>query len=141
MCGRFQASSSPAELARWFKTTGAVPNVRQRYNAAPTQDLPIVLRDPESGERRLEALRWGLIPFWAKDAKIAYSTINAMAETVATKPAFRDAFKSRRCLVPADGFYEWQQLDAKTKRPHRIVMTDGPSANILSSRKLAALRK
>jgi putative SOS response-associated peptidase YedK len=125
MCGRFQASSSPAELARWFKTTGPIPNMRQRYNAAPTQDLPIVLRDAESGERRLEALRWGLVPFWAKDAKIAYSTINAMAETVATKPAFRDAFKSRRCLVPADGFYEWQKLDAKTKQPYRIVMAEG----------------
>src|SRR5260221_1691980 len=125
MCGRFQASSSPAELARWFKTTGPIPNMRQRYNAAPTQDLPIVLRDPESGERRLDALSWGLVPFWAKDAKIAYSTINAMAETVATKPAFRDAFKSRRCLVPADGFYEWQKLDAKTKQPYRIVMAEG----------------
>jgi putative SOS response-associated peptidase YedK len=78
MCGRFQASSSPAELARWFKTAGPAPNMLQRYNAAPTQDLPVVLRDPESGERRLEALRWGLVPFWAKDAKIAYSTINAM---------------------------------------------------------------
>ena len=66
MCGRFQASSSPAELARWFKTTGPVPNMRQRYNAAPTQDLPVVLRDPESGERRLEALRWGLVPFWRR---------------------------------------------------------------------------
>src|SRR5260370_36135715 len=106
MCGRFQASSSPAELARWFRTTGPVPNVRQRYNAAPTQDLPVVLRDVESGERRLEALRWGPIPFWAKDAKIAYSTINASAQTVATKPAFRDAFKSRRCLLSADGFCE-----------------------------------
>jgi putative SOS response-associated peptidase YedK len=125
MCGRFQASSSPAELARWFKTSGPLPNMRQRYNAAPTQDLPVVLRDPESGERRLEALRWGLVPFWAKDAKIAYSTINAMAETVATKPAFRDAFKSRRCLVPADGFYEWKKIDAKAKQPYRIVMADG----------------
>jgi putative SOS response-associated peptidase YedK len=125
MCGRFQASSSSAELARWFKTTGLSPNVQQRYNAAPTQDLPVVLRDPESGERRLEALRWGLIPFWAKDAKISYSTINAMAETVVTKPAFRDAFARRRCLVPADGFYEWKKLDAKTKQPYRIVMADG----------------
>src|SRR5260221_4726640 len=125
MCGRFQASSSPAELARWFKASGPVPNMRQRYNAAPTQDLPVVLLDADSGERRLEALRWGLIPFWAKDAKIAYSTINAMAETVAIKPAFRDAFKSRRCLVPADGFYEWKQLDAKTKQPYRIAMVDG----------------
>jgi putative SOS response-associated peptidase YedK len=125
MCGRFQASNSPAELARWFKTTGPLPNVRQRYNAAPTQDLPVVLRDPKSGERRLEALRWGLIPFWAKDVKIFYSTINAMAESVATKPAFRDAFKRRRCLVPADGFYEWQKRDGNTKQPYRIVMADG----------------
>jgi len=101
MCGRFQASRSAEEVARWFKTTGPLPNLRQRYNAAPTQDLGVVLRDKESGERRLEALRWGLIPFWAKDAKIAYSTINAMAETVASKPAFRDAFKSRRCLTPS----------------------------------------
>jgi putative SOS response-associated peptidase YedK len=125
MCGRFQASSSPAELARWFKTIGPLPNVKQRYNAAPAQDLPIVLRDPESGERRLEALRWGLIPSWAKDVKIFYSTINAMAETIATAPAFRDAFKSRRCLVPADGFYEWKKLDANTKQPYRFAMTDG----------------
>src|SRR5216684_1237230 len=125
MCGRFQASSSPAELARWFKTTGPLPNVKQRYNAAPAQDLPVVLRDPESGERRLEALRWGLIPSWAKDVNIFYSTINAMAETVATKPAFLDAFKSRRCLVPADGFYEWKKLDAKTKQPYRIALADG----------------
>jgi len=125
MCGRFQSTTSPAELARWFKTTGPAPNVRQRYNAAPTQDLPVVLRDPESGERRLEALRLGLVPYWAKDTKIAYSTINAMAETVATKPAFRDAFARRRCLVPADGFYEGRKLDAKTKQPYRIVMADG----------------
>jgi putative SOS response-associated peptidase YedK len=126
MCGRFQASSSPAELARWFKTTGPSPNVRQRYNAAPTHDLLVVLRDPESGERRLEPLRWGLIPFWAKDEKIAYLAINAMAETVATTRAFRDAFKSRRCLVPADAFYEWKKLDAfRTKQPYRFAMKDG----------------
>jgi putative SOS response-associated peptidase YedK len=124
MCGRFQASRSPAEVARWFKTTGPLPNVQERYNAAPTQDLPVVLRDPASGERRLEALRWGLIPYWAKDAKIAYSTINAMAETVASKPAFREAFRSRRCLVPADGFYEWKKLEGKTKQPYRFAMAD-----------------
>jgi putative SOS response-associated peptidase YedK len=124
MCGRFQASRSPAEIARWFKTTGPLPNLQQRYNAAPTQDLPVVLRDIESGERRLDALRWGLIPYWAKDAKIAYSTINAMAETVASKPAFREAFRSRRCLVPADGFYEWKKLEGKTKQPYRFAMAD-----------------
>jgi putative SOS response-associated peptidase YedK len=125
MCGRFQASSSPAELARWFETTGPVPNLQQRYNAAPGQHLPIVLCGAETGKRRLVALRWGLIPYWAKDAKIGYSAINAMAETVAIKPAFRDAFARRRCLVPADGFYEWKQLDAKTKQPYRIIMADG----------------
>src|SRR4030088_672170 len=102
MCGRFQASSSPAELARWFKTTGRVPNLQQRYNAAPGQRLPIVLRGSETRKRRLVTLRWGLIPHWAKDAKIGYLKINAMAEMVACQPAFRDAFKRRRCLVPAD---------------------------------------
>jgi putative SOS response-associated peptidase YedK len=127
MCGRFQASSSPAELARWFKTTGRVPNLQQRYNAAPGQRLPIVLRGSETRKRRLVTLRWGLIPHWAKDAKIGYLKINAMAEMVASQPAFRDAFKRRRCLVPADGFYEWVQLDvdAKTKQPYRIVIADG----------------
>jgi putative SOS response-associated peptidase YedK len=124
MCGRFQASRSAEEIARWFKTTGPLPNTRERYNAAPTQSLLNVLRDPDTGERQLAVLRWGLIPFWAKDAKIAYSTINAMAETVATKPAFREAFKSRRCLVPADGFYEWKKLDAKNKQPYRFVLAD-----------------
>jgi putative SOS response-associated peptidase YedK len=122
---KFQANRSAEEVARWFKTTGPLPNLRHRYNAAPTQHLGVVLRDKDTGERRLEVLRWGLIPFWAKDAKIAYSTINAMAETVVTKPAFRDPFTSRRCLVPADGFYEWQKLDAKTKQPHRFTMLDG----------------
>jgi putative SOS response-associated peptidase YedK len=125
MCGRFLASKSPEEVARWFKATGPIPNTRPRYNAAPTQNLLTVLRDPESGERRLEPLRWGLIPFWAKDAKIAYSTVNAMSETVASKPAFREAFKSRRCLVPANGFYEWKKLDEKSKQPFCIGMADG----------------
>ena len=126
MCGRFQATTSPAELARWFKTTGPLPNLQPRYNGAPGQHLPIVLRGPETGRRRLVALRWGLIPYWAKDAEIAYSTINAMAETVTIKPAFRDAFKRRRCLVPADGFYEWKKLDdAETKQPYRFIMRGG----------------
>jgi putative SOS response-associated peptidase YedK len=102
MCGRYQPSSSAEEIARWFKTTGPLPNTRPRYNAAPTDAHPVVLRDWDSGERRIETLRWGLIPFWAKDAKIGYSTINAKAETVAAAPAFREAFKSRRCLGLVD---------------------------------------
>jgi putative SOS response-associated peptidase YedK len=125
MCGRFQATTSAAELARVFKTAGPLPNLQQRYNAAPTQSLPTVLHDRTSGERRLEALCRGLIPYWANDTKIAYSTVNAKAETVATAPAFRDAFKRRRCLVPADGFYEWQKGEGKTKQPYRFAMADG----------------
>ena len=125
MCGRFQSTTSPAEFARLFKTIGPLPNTTPRYNAAPTHDLPIVLHDPGTGQRCLVALRWGLIPFWAKDAKIGYTTINAMAETVATTRAFRDAFKSRRCLVPADAFYEWKKIGARIKQPYRFAMADG----------------
>ncbi len=125
-CGdEAEAKATSAALFREHQEIIEAANLQQRYNGAPTQTLPIVLRGPETGKRRLVTLRWGLIPAWAKDAKIGYSTINAMAETVAIKPAFRDAFKSRRCLVPADGFYEWKQLDAKTKQPYRIAMVDG----------------
>jgi putative SOS response-associated peptidase YedK len=125
MCERFQATTLPAELARLFKTIGSLPNTTPRYNAAPTQDLPIVLHGPGTGKRSLVALRWGLIPFWAKDATIGYTMINAMAETVATTRAFREAFKSRRCLVPADGFYEWKKVGARIQRPYRFAMADG----------------
>jgi putative SOS response-associated peptidase YedK len=124
MCGRFIISKFPADVARWFGTTGPLPNSRPRYNAAPTQDIAVVRFNPETKERTLDTLRWGLVPYWAKDVKIGYTTINAKAETVAEKPAFREAFKSRRCLIPADGFYEWQKLDAKTKQPYAIVMKD-----------------
>jgi putative SOS response-associated peptidase YedK len=124
MCGRFIISKFPDEIARWFGTTGPLPNSRARYNAAPTQDIAVVRYDPESKARTLDTLRWGLIPFWAKEAKVGYTMINAKAETVAEKPAFREAFKSRRCLIPADGFYEWKKLDAKTKQPYAFVMND-----------------
>src|SRR5476649_50128 len=124
MCGRFIISKFPDDIARWFGTTGPLPNSRARYNAAPTQDIAIVRFDPESKQRTLDTLRWGLIPFWAKEAKVGYTMINAKAETVAEKPAYREAFKSRRCLIPADGFYEWKKLDAKTKQPYAFVMND-----------------
>jgi putative SOS response-associated peptidase YedK len=114
----------PDEIARWFATRNATPNSRQRYNVAPTQDILAVRFNPETKERILDALRWGLVPYWAKDIKIGYSLINAKAETVAEKPAFREAFKSRRCLIAADGFYEWKKLDAKTKQPYAITMKD-----------------
>jgi putative SOS response-associated peptidase YedK len=124
MCGRFIISKFPDDIARWFGTTGPVPNSRARFNAAPTQDIAVVRFNPETKERTLDTLRWGLIPFWAKEAKVGYTMINAKAETVAEKPAYREAFKSRRCLIPADGFYEWKKLDAKTKQPYAFVMKD-----------------
>jgi putative SOS response-associated peptidase YedK len=124
MCGRFLASKSPDEVARWFATRNATPNARPRYNVAPSQDVLAVRFDAEAGQRTLDALRWGLVPFWAKDIKIGYSLINAKAETVAEKPAFRDAFTARRCLIAADGFYEWKKLDAKARQPYAITMRD-----------------
>src|SRR5690348_9539996 len=116
MCGRFHQSTPAADIARAFNISGPLPNIRPRWNAAPTDRLPVVLLDRKTGRRRLEVLRWGLIPYWAKDAKIGYSTINAAAETVATKPAFRDAFHDRRCVVPVDGFYEWEKRPDGSKQ-------------------------
>jgi putative SOS response-associated peptidase YedK len=122
MCGRFQLTLPFSELVRLYNLTNSV-NLRPRYNLAPTQDAAVVRSDPEGG-RRLDLMRWGLVPFWAKDAKVGYAMFNAMAETVATKPAFREPFKARRCIVPATGFYEWQKLDAKRKQAYSIRMAD-----------------
>ena len=109
-------------LRRIFKTTGPLPNIRPRYNLAPTQDAPIVRMT--GGDRELVMLRWGLVPSWSDGPDTRYRMINARAETVATKPAFRSAFKLRRCLVPADGFYEWRKAE-NGKQPYRIALQDG----------------
>ncbi len=95
------------------------------YNVAPQSLQPVVRLDSETGERELSIMRWGLIPFWSKNSKIAYSTINAKAETITTSPAYREAIKRRRCLVPADWFYEWKKMDTKTKQPYAIALNDG----------------
>jgi putative SOS response-associated peptidase YedK len=95
------------------------------YNVAPQSMQPVVRLDSETGERELTVMRWGLVPFWSKDGKASYSTINARAETVPTSATYREAFKRRRCLVPADLFYEWQKIDAKTKQPYAIALKDG----------------
>ena len=121
MCGRYKLTVPFSEIVRLYGVT-SVSNLQPHYNIAPTQDIAVVRRHEHS--RQLAMLRWGLIPWWAKDAKLGLSTINAKAETVASKPAFRDAFKERRCLVIADGFYEWKKLDAKTKQPYLIQMRD-----------------
>lgn len=122
MCGRF-AFYSPAEAAAALFGVDAAPEVKPRYNIAPTQDIAAVRQDPD-GERELVMLRWGLVPFWAKDPSIGNRMINARAETVAEKPSFRNAYKHRRCLVLADGFYEWQRHD-NTKTPYFISLASG----------------
>jgi putative SOS response-associated peptidase YedK len=95
-----------------------------RYNIAPTQPIPIIRQNPKKPVRELSLLRWGLIPSWAKDSSGAARMINTRSETAGTKPAFRDALKSRRCLIPADGFYEWQKT-GKEKQPYCFEVADG----------------
>jgi putative SOS response-associated peptidase YedK len=113
MCGRFAFYSPTEAVVRLFGVEAA-DDLPPRYNIAPTQDAPVVRLD-EDGVRRLVPLRWGLVPFWAKDPAIGNRMINARSETVASKPAFRQAVRRRRCLIVADGFYEWQ------KTPHGKV--------------------
>jgi putative SOS response-associated peptidase YedK len=95
-----------------------------RYNIAPTQPVPVIRQNPKRPMRELSLMRWGLIPYWAKNASISTSTINAKSETVATKPAFRDPLRFRRCLIPADGFYEWQRT-GNTKQPYCFEVSEG----------------
>jgi len=122
MCGRYTLTASLEEIATQFAVEDP-PLFKSRYNIAPSQNVAVVRLKPVISQRELVTLRWGLIPSWAKDPKIAYSTINAKAETVAEKPAFRSAFRKRRCLIPASGFYEWQQ-EGKQKQPMYIRLRD-----------------
>ena len=122
MCGRFAFYSPSEATAALFGAASSI-EVVPRYNIAPTQYIAAVRRD-EQDAPELAMLRWGLVPFWAKDPSIGNRMINARAETVAEKPSFRDAFKKRRCLILADGFYEWQKgEDGKT--PYFISLADG----------------
>lgn len=121
MCGRFAFYSPSEATAALFGASGSV-NLKPRYNIAPTQDIAAI-RDSESG-RELTTLRWGLVPFWAKDPSIGNRMINARAETVAEKPAFRAAYRQRRCLVLADGFYEWKK-EGQAKTPYLISLASG----------------
>ena len=123
MCGRFTLRASPAEIAEFFELMrDLVEWDRPRFNIAPTQSI-LAVRAGSDG-REAARMRWGLIPSWAKDTKLAASMINARAETVAEKPAFRAAFKRRRCLIPVSGFYEWRR-DGKVRQPFRVIRTDG----------------
>jgi putative SOS response-associated peptidase YedK len=122
MCGRFIQCTSGAALAERFHLPAA-PDLPPRYNVAPSQPVGAV-RVAAGGGREWIALRWGLVPAWAPEPRTGYSTINARAETVADKPTYRQAFRRRRCLIPADGFYEWRQVGAR-KQPYCIAPADG----------------
>ena len=126
MCGRYSLKADIAQLALRFEFAADDVIHEPAYNIAPTQQVLTVTND---GERKAERMRWGLIPSWAKDMKIGYRMINARGETVAEKPSFRTALRKRRCLILADGFYEWQKLGGKEKRPMRITLkSDEPFA-------------
>jgi putative SOS response-associated peptidase YedK len=126
MCGRFARKSTQEVLADWFGVElEDMPWFAPSFNAAPQSTQPVVRLNGDSGSREFSLMRWGLVPFWAKDAKFGYSTINARAEEAASKPAYREALKKRRCLVPADAFYEWQRTGPKAKRPFAIALKSG----------------
>ena len=125
MCGRYIATTPPHELRRLFATVNEVPNWEPTWNMAPSQLGPVVRLHPSTGARHLDLLRWGLLPHWARgDPKKIRQPINARAETVATLPTFRDAFARRRCIVPIDGFYEWQARP-EGKQPYAVARADG----------------
>ena len=129
MCGRLSQGLTWRELHSLYDLLADAPpdKVRPRWNGAPTQDFA-ACRLSDDGLRTICRLRWGLIPFWAKDAEIGSKLINARAETVDSKPAFRSAFKARRCLIPADGWFEWVREDGG-KSPRFLSMADGSKAS------------
>jgi putative SOS response-associated peptidase YedK len=122
MCGRFTLRTPTKAIVEAFGLTSA-PDLKPRFNIAPSQQVAAIRLDPKLGGRQLSLLRWGLIPSWADDPSIGYRMINARADTVAVKPAFRSAFKKGRCLIVADGFYEWQKI-GKAKQPFFIRRKD-----------------
>ncbi len=125
MCGRYTRHYTWAQVREFLAIVFELaPEMPPSYNVAPTHVVP-VCRLNADGQRELAPVKWGFVPSWAKDAKIGSSLINARAETAAEKPAFRSAFKSRRCVVPVSGFYEWKKLDGKTKQPMYITRADG----------------
>lgn len=121
MCGRFTQSTPAAKLIEIFSVM-RMPELQPRYNVAPTQTV-LCIRE-SAGKRQADMLRWGLVPSWAKDLAIGNRMINARSETAAEKPSFRRAWKSRRCLIPTDGFYEWEKLGGQKKQPWFIHASD-----------------
>jgi putative SOS response-associated peptidase YedK len=124
MCGRYRLSRRKQIIEEHFDSVSGEEDWNPRYNIAPTQPVPVIRQNPKEPRRELSFMRWGLVPSWAKDVSGAARMINARSETAATTPAFRDAMKSRRCLIPADGFYEWQRI-GKAKHPYCFEIVDG----------------
>jgi putative SOS response-associated peptidase YedK len=124
VCGRYRLSRRKQIIEEHFDSVSGEEDWSPRWNIAPTQPIPVIRQNPKEPIRELSLMRWGLIPSWAKDASVAAKMINARSETASTKPAFRDALKSRRCLIPADGFYEWMRT-GKTKQPYCFEINEG----------------
>jgi putative SOS response-associated peptidase YedK len=124
MCGRYRLSRREQLVKEYFDTADWQDDWTPRYNIAPTQPVPVIRQNPREPVRELSLMKWGLIPSWGKNPSIATSTLNAKSETAATKPAFRDPLKFRRCLIPADGFYEWSRT-GKTKQPYCFEVDEG----------------
>ncbi len=124
MCGRYRLSRRKQILEEHFDSVSEIDDWNPRYNIAPTQPVPVIRQHPKETIRELSLVRWGLVPSWAKDPSVAARMINARSETASTKPAFSEALKSRRCLVPSDGFYEWQRT-GKVKQPYCFEVNDG----------------
>ncbi|MFZ1916588.1 MAG: SOS response-associated peptidase [Terriglobales bacterium] len=124
MCGRYRLTKRKQIVEEYFDAVSREEDWTPRYNISPTQPVPVIRQNPKEPVRELSLMRWGLIPSWARDSSGAARMINARSETASTKPAFRDALKSRRCLIPADGFYEWKR-DGKTKQPFCFEVNKG----------------
>jgi putative SOS response-associated peptidase YedK len=124
MCGRYRLSRRKQLVEEYFETEPWQEDWNPRYNIAPTQPVPVIRQHPREPVRQISIMRWGLVPHWAKDTSGAARTINARSETAATKPAFRDPLKYRRCLIPADAFYEWKR-DGTSKQPYCFEVNDG----------------
>lgn len=124
MCGRYRLTARERWLSEYFNLNPEDVEWAARWNIAPTDEVATVRQDRREPKRIFAKMRWGMIPYWAKDISIGAKTINAVCETAAEKPVFRESMKKRRCLIPADGFYEWKKIGPKKKQAYNIGMSD-----------------
>jgi putative SOS response-associated peptidase YedK len=124
MCGRYRLTAKERWLSEYFNIPAEDIDWAARWNIAPTQEVATIRQDRNEPKRKFGLMRWGMIPYWAKDMSIGNKTINAVCETAAEKPVFRESMKKRRCLIPADGFYEWKKIGPKQRQAFNIGMAD-----------------